>query len=109
MAQVFLVGIAETSEVAIQTLSEILDLKSRLERKIQTEWGRRTNNALLLFNYLFKDPVIDVKRVENVCGLSFKTANVLVSSFEKEGILKEITGQSRNRMFRFDPYISLFK
>ena len=105
----FLVGIAETSEKAVQTLSEILELKSQLEGKIHAEWGRRANNALRLFNYLFREPVIDVKKVEDVCGLSFKSANILVSSFEKAGILKEMTGQSRNRMFLFDPYISLFK
>ena len=73
------------------------------------DWGRRVKTAVILLNYLFEQPVIRVKKVEKVCGLSFKAANDLVSSFEKAGIIKEMTGQSRNRIFMFEPYINLFK
>lgn len=105
----FLVGIAQTSEDAVKTLTRILELKSQLESQIHTDWGRRVNTALMLLNYLFEHPVIHVKKVEKVCGLSFKAANDLVSSFEKANIVKEMTGQSRNRIFMFEPYINLFK
>jgi len=35
-------------------------------------------------------------------------ANDLVARFENEGILREITGQVRNRRFRYQSYIDLF-
>lgn len=105
----FLIGIAETAEEAVNTLSQVFNLKKNLEEEIHLNWGRRIKTALQLLNYLFQQPVVHVKRVEEVCDLSFKTANGLVSSFEKAGMLKETTGQSRNRIFVFEPYINLFK
>ncbi|RMG79586.1 MAG: hypothetical protein D6714_16150 [Bacteroidetes bacterium] len=105
----FLTGIAQTSEEASMTLSKILELKNNLEKQIQTGWGRRANTALILLDYLFRNPVVHIKKIEEVSGLSFKTANNLASDFEKAGILKEMTGQSRNRIFVFETYVNLFK
>jgi Fic family protein len=105
----FLIGVAETAEEAVNTLSKVFDLKKNLEEQIHLSWGRRIKTALQLLNYLFEQPVIHVKQIEAVCDLSFKTANDLVSSFEKAGILKETTGQSRNRIFVFESYVNLFK
>lgn len=105
----FLVGIAQTSDQAVTTLSSILDVKSNLENEIQAGWGRRIASGLQLLNYLFEHPVIRVKMVEEACELSPRAANSLVSSFVDAGILKETTGQSRNRVFTFDLYLKLFK
>jgi len=105
----FLVGIADTAQKAVQTLTEILELKQLLERRLHAEWGRRLKRALILLEYLFTQPVIHVKNVEQVCSLSAKAANSLIKSFESAGILKEQTGQSRNRIFVFEQYLALFQ
>ena len=39
---------------------------------------------------------------------SYKAANDLVLDFVNEGILKEMTGRSRNRVFVFEQYLNLF-
>ncbi|AZI67819.1 Fic family protein [Kaistella daneshvariae] len=104
----FLVGVAETAEKATQTLSEVLELKARLETLIHTTFGKRANNASVLLQYLFRKPVIHVNQVAEVTRSTYKTANDLVTEFVKAGILKEMTGQSRNRVFVFDEYIKLF-
>ena len=41
-------------------------------------------------------------------GLSKKAANDLVQVFVEKGILTEITGQQRNRLFGFHEYVRLF-
>ncbi len=104
----FLVGIAETAENGTQTLSRIIDLKARLESDIISNFGRRANNAGLLLGYLFKKPVIHVNHVKDLTQSTYKTANDLVTSFVEAGILKEMTGQSRNRVFVFEEYLKLF-
>ena len=53
-------------------------------------------------NHLFKHPIVDVREVEKITKLSYKAANYLVNDFLKARILKETTGQSRNRLFSFN-------
>ncbi len=104
----FLVGIAETAEVGTRTLSSVLELKTKLESEIVTKFGKRSDKAILLLNHLFKKPVIHVNQVKDLTSSTYKTANDLVTEFEKVGILKEMTGQNRNRVFVFDAYVKLF-
>ena len=104
----FLVGVAETAENATQTLSNIMELKARIENKIASDFGKKGMNANLLLQYLFIKPVIHVKQVQEHLGISYKAANQLVSDFVEADILKEVTGNSRNRVFSFTGYIKLF-
>lgn len=101
-------GVAETAEKATQTLGAVLELKARLEGSTAQTYGKRAANATLLLNVLFQKPVIHVKQVQEFLGLSYKAANDLVGDFVQNGILKEMTGQSRNRVFVFDEYLKLF-
>ena len=46
--------------------------------------------------------------VRELIGTTYPAANELVGRLAKIGILTEVTGQARNRRFRYDAYISLF-
>jgi Fic family protein len=104
----FLIGIEQTAKEAVSKLSEILELKKRLEFEIHKNWGRRTQSALKLLNHLFNEPIVTVKATERICALSKKAAGDLIESFENHKILQELTGQSRNRVFVFNSYLDLF-
>ncbi len=104
----FLAGVEQTATDAAATLTEIIELKSNTEQRIHENFGRRAANATLLLGHLFEQPIISVEQATAVCGVSFRPANELVALMCEHGILKEITGQSRNRLFAFDPYIRMF-
>lgn len=105
----FLAGMAETAETATQTLSAVLELKARLENTLTHTYGKRAANAAVLLQHLFEKPVIHVKQVQSLLGVSYKSANDLVSDLVQNSILKEMTGQSRNRVFVFDEYLKMFR
>ncbi|MBA4372547.1 MAG: cell filamentation protein Fic [Thermodesulfovibrio sp.] len=105
----FLTGVDETARQSSNTLSDILKLKAQFENALCTEAGRRTHSALVLLSHLFRGPVISVKQAKVICDLSTKAANDLVSLFVQQGILKEISGKTRYRLFIFAPYLDLFK
>lgn len=105
----FLIGVEQTAQNAVTTLSEILALKQRLEKEIHENWGRRTQSALKLLNQLFQHPVVSVKRTQEHTGLSKKAAGELIDQFESSKILVEQTGFGRNRIFAFMPYLNLFE
>jgi Fic family protein len=104
----FLVGIAQTSQKAAETLGNIIALKMKTEQLIQAEFGRRIKSALLLHNYLLEQPLVSIKEVQKTCSLSPKSAGELVTLFEEKLVLKEFTGQHRNRIFAYESYINLF-
>ncbi|MBX2945406.1 MAG: Fic family protein [Cyclobacteriaceae bacterium] len=104
----FLLGVEETAHQTTQTLQKVLILKEKTEIKININFGRKSNNAIILLNHLFKHPIVDVREVQKVTKVSYKAANDLVNDFTEAKILKETTGQNRNRLFSFDKYLELF-
>jgi len=105
----FLVGIEQTSNMAVETLSKVIKLKEDLENNVNNRFGRRSHLAINVLRRLFQNPVISVKQVEEENKVTFSTANKLIKDFDKQGILKEITGQERNRIFVFEPYLRIFR
>ena len=105
--QYFLLGVAETAEQEICTLQKIMQLKTRLEEKIMT-MGKRSANAHKLLIELFRTPIVTVKDVCSITGLTPKSAGELVNHFIDKNILKEITDRQRNRTFSFWEYLILF-
>lgn len=105
----FLVGVEQTATQAIATLNRVLFLKNSLEEKINGTFGRRSHSAQNLLKHLFHKPVITIDAASKLCGLSFKSTSDLIIKMQQEGILKEVTGQQRNRLFVFEPYIDAFE
>ena len=105
----FLIGVAETSDKASRTLSEVLHLKDDLEKKINKNLGKKGRHANLLLEHLFEKPGIDVKDAIKVTNLTYKSANNLIHDFVEMGVLVEVSGKSRNRMFSFEQYLKLFE
>ena len=104
----FLVGIEQTSTHAVKTLSAILQLKDNLENYIREKYGRKSTNAIILLNALYRNPFVRIEQVKTICDLSYKAANDLVKQLCEKDILVETTGQNRNRLFAFAPYLALF-
>jgi len=105
----FLTGVDETARQASNTLSKIVKLKENIENTLRNTAGRRTHTALVLLMRLFEEPFIHVKQAAEICNLSTKAANDMVSLFVQQDILKEISGKTRYRLFLFEPYLDLFK
>jgi len=79
-----------------------------MEKEILLTFGRKSHSATILLYQLFQNPLIQINKVKDVCGLSYKAANNLVGEFVNKGILQEMTGQRRNRVFVFEGYLKLF-
>lgn len=104
----FLVGVEQTATLAVSALSRIIALKMRLEQDLQLKFGRRAASAQRLLNALFTQPATSVETVQKICDISYKAANELVAQMCTHGILQEITGQTRNRVFIFAEYLTIF-
>lgn len=106
----FLIGIRETAGLSIEVFKNILKLKERIEREhMPTFHVRRQNNAQALMHFLYETPIVGIKAVVDLIQAQTNTAAALIDDFVKLGILRELTGQKRNRMFIFEDYVRLFR
>ena len=104
----FLVGVIETAKNSIETFDGILKLQKDIEIKIQ-ELGSRSNNAMLIINYLFQRPIIDAQMTNQITKLSLPSVYKLIKDLEELKILEEITGGKRGKLFVFKDYLRLFE
>lgn len=102
----FLRGVAETAAEATITARAILELRERDRELIQERVGL---NGMRLHDLLFDRPLVNVNLVKDRLDISFATANGLVKQLEDAGLLTEITGGRRRRVFSYDPYLDLFR
>jgi len=96
----FLRGVSEVSQAATDTARKILALREEHRQRVK-------HQALL--DYLFEQPLVSIQMVQKRLGCGFPTARKYVEQFAKQGILRETTGFQRNRLYRYDTYLSLFE
>jgi len=104
----FLEGITITSDKAVSTARKILLLRDEDIHKVTT-LGRSAPKGKILLDSLYRNPIITTKTIENIAKLEYPNALGLLNKFIKKGILKEITGKARSRVYAYQNYIDLFE
>jgi Fic family protein len=103
----FLVAVNETAKKGVQTFKAIHQLRLTATAQVQT-LGKRSANAQLLLEALYIKPTVSSSSLATQLGISQPTADRMISEFQKLGILHELTGRRRNRVFYFKEYYQLF-
>ncbi len=104
----FFNGVIETAQSGITTFKKIIKLRGQYEEKIMS-LGVRAKNAQKLMLFMFSRPIVDNRIVIKELKISFNTANRLIKSLINLGILVELTGFPRNRLFSLKDYLDLFQ
>ena len=104
----FIRGVLEVSRGAADTAREILELREHHRQLVGTEVSG-SMIGLTLLDYLFQQPIVSVRMAADHLQCSFVTASALIAQFERTGMVREITGQQRNRRYRYEPYLKLFE
>lgn len=104
----FLEGIRVTAENSIQTFKEIIALRASIETKIMT-LGKKQILAKNVLQYLYSQPITDMQSIATATNVSLTSISRLLNDFVKLGILVELTGFKRNRIFAFEQYVKLYR
>lgn len=102
----FLEGVEKTASNAVETAKRLLGLFQQDERKIQTS-GRSASTVLRLFRVMCARPLMTLSQVCERTGLSFPAASNAMRTLERLGIVREVTGQRRNRVFAYHDYLNI--
>lgn len=104
----FLVGVKETARKGVQVFDQILQLQKELPERLKSI-GSRASDGLKVVDHLYTQPIIGVGQVEEIIGKSNVTAYKLINELEDLGVLYEISGMQRNRLYIFKEYFDLFR
>ena len=104
----FLKGVTEVGAEATETARRILALRESHRSMIADKLGRAAGNGHRVLETLFNRPIVSVADVKEITGTTYAAANTLVSRLAALGILVEMTGFTRNRRYRYEPYVRLF-
>lgn len=105
----FLNGIAETARHGIKTFKAVILLRQEYDEKILNLGSRPAKNAQKLLRFMYAKPIVSVSAIVEALEMSFSSANRLLKSLTALGVLKEMTGFSRNRLFVLEKYLALFR
>ena len=105
----FLECVSEAALDAARLAKSILSLRETHRDAVVNELGARAGKAIRLLERLYRDPYVEVNDAAAMLGVSYANANTIVWDLERMGILREATGQQRNRIFVYEDYIALFR
>ena len=102
----FLEGVADTAEGAVSTAQRLIQLFSDDEGHIQ-QGVHAPASALRVHQAIKEHPIVTLQSVRARTGLSFHAASSGMTRLEQLGIVRELTGQRRNRVYAYQQYIEI--
>jgi Fic family protein len=102
----FLEGVEQTANSAEQTARRLVDF-FKPDTKRTEEIGRTVPNALRVLAALRQRPVLGLPQLCQHTGMTFPTASKGMDKFAGSGIVRELTGKRRNRVFVYGAYLDI--
>ena len=102
----FFDGVAETALQAAETVGRLLALFQTDRQRIY-ELGRTAGSAPRVHEFMQKQPLVSASRLVKELEISKPTANAALGVLKKLGIVNELTGTQRNRVFAYENYLRI--
>lgn len=100
--QFFLRGIREVAAEATETARQVLRMR---DEHIDIARRLPSAHAPQMVDYLLRNPATTITRAAETLGIAYPTASRIISGLEEKGLLRELTGRARNRVYLYHPYI----
>lgn len=102
----FFEGVATTGNQAFATAKKLLQLFENDREKIKA-LGRASLSALELHRFFQRRPIGSVPEAHRALKISIPTLHASAKHLVKLGILRELSGKTRYRVFSYDRYLDL--
>jgi Fic family protein len=84
----------------------LLALFDRDQARIQ-RLVKRASSALRVFAEFQRSPILSVPHAAQAIGISQPTIQKALGRLAELGIIREITGRRRNRLYQYDAYLEI--
>jgi Fic family protein len=102
----FLAGVADTANQAFDAATRIVDLFKEDRERITAE-SDRAGSALRVHDLFQQNPFLTANQLVERTGLSAPTVNAVLADLERLGVVDEITGKKRGRVFGYRRYLAI--
>lgn len=96
----FLKGVSSQSLDAITRIERLGQLRNAYRERLRSE--RAAGRLLQTLDVLFERPILNIRQLEAALDVPYRTAERYIERLEEIGILREVTGQARNRLYQAD-------
>jgi Fic family protein len=104
----FATGVEETANAAVTTAHRLLEISQSDRNKIQSA-GRIAGSALQVHHALLSRPVNTIARLAAQTKLSVPAVTDALRALGGLGLVREITGRKRGRVFSYGPYLEIIQ
>lgn len=102
----FLTGVADTANQAFDAATRIVELFKEDRERITAE-SERAGSALRVHELLQQNPYLTANQVVERTGLTAPTVNAALADLQRLGIVEEVTGRRRGRVFGYRRYLAI--
>jgi len=100
----FLHGVETQARDSIYRLRRLQSLRESYRQQFQT--SRTAARLLQLIDHLFSQPIFTIPQISEMLDVNYPSAQRYVNHLETAGIVREITGQARNRVYQADEILA---
>lgn len=104
----FLRAVASGAEERVTEIGRAAAIRDKHRRMVSAHLGYAVGTALLVLDRMVEVPLASVADVRAITGTSYVATNTLVSRLAALGVLEEITGYRRNRVFEYGAWVRVF-
>ena len=96
----FLRGVSEQARDALARMEHLQAIRIRYQSIVDI--ARNPERMSAVVDYLFTRPILSIRQASDGLGIPFKTGRDYIEKLKQAGLLREITGYTRNRIFQAD-------
>jgi Fic family protein len=104
----FLMGVMETSDQATQSARRILKLFDE-DREQIARHGKATATTLRAHELMKTKPLVSIPSAAKALEITVPTVTQSFQVLQQLGIVREITGRKRGRLFTYSEYLNILK
>jgi len=97
-------GISEQANQTVTRMNLLQQLRVNYQMILTKDRKQERMSAVL--DFLFSRPILSVKQLSEGLGMHFTTAQDYLVKLQRVGVIREITGYARNRLFQADEILN---
>jgi len=102
----FLIGVVEAADEAVETARQLLKLFEEDRARIRS-LGRLAASMLRVHDLLQRQPITGIVPASRELKVTHPTVMKAIANLERIGIVREVTGRQRGRLFAYTKYMNI--